>query len=47
MCGLLDTAGIASDRRATQSGSKFGGAYEVLVGAEDLEAAQALLESGE
>ena len=47
MCGLLDTAGIAADRRATQSGSKFGGAYEVLVRAEDLEAAQALLESGE
>lgn len=47
MCGLLDTAGIPSDRRATQSGSKFGGAYEVLVEAEDLEAAQALLASSE
>ena len=47
MCGLLETAGIASERRATQSGSKFGGAYEVLVGAEDLEAAQALLQSDE
>ena len=45
--GLLETAGIASDRRTTQSGTKFGGAYEVLVRPEDLEAAQALIASDE
>ena len=47
VCGLLESAGIVSDRRTTQSGVKFGGAYEVLVRPEDLEAAQALLASEE
>ena len=47
VCGLLETAGIPSDRRTTQSGVKFGGAYEVLVRPEDLEAAQAMLASDE
>jgi len=46
VCGLLETAGIASDRRVTQSGTKFGGAYDVLVSPEDLEAAQTLIASG-
>jgi len=41
--GLLETAEIASEYRATQLGKNFGGSYEVLVRAEDLEAAQALL----
>ena len=45
--GLLESAGIASERRATQSGVKFGGAYEVLVRPEDLEAAQALIAGDE
>jgi hypothetical protein len=44
--GLLSTAAIDSEYRATQLGENFGGgAYEVLVGPEDLEAAQALLPS--
>jgi hypothetical protein len=41
--GLLETAGIASEHRVTQLGENFGGSYEVLVRAEDLEAAQELL----
>ena len=41
--GLLETAGIRSEHRATQLGENFGGSYEVLVRAEDLEAAQELL----
>jgi hypothetical protein len=41
--GLLGTADIDSDYRATQLGENFGGSYEVLVRAEDLEAARALL----
>jgi hypothetical protein len=43
ICGLLRTADIACEHRATQSGVKFGGPREVLVRPEDLEAAQALL----
>jgi putative signal transducing protein len=44
VCGLLRSAGIECDRRATQFGESFGGgAQEVLVHAEDIEAAQALL----
>jgi hypothetical protein len=43
--GLLGTAEIESEYRATQLGENFGGSYEVLVRAEDLEAAQALLPS--
>ncbi len=44
ICGLLRSAGFECDRRATQLGESFGGgAQEVLVHAEDLEAAQALL----
>ena len=45
--GLLETAEIESEYRATQLGENFGGSYEVLVRAEDLEAAQALLPGGE
>ena len=41
--GLLETAGIVSEHRATQLGENFGGSYEILVRAEDLDAAQALL----
>jgi hypothetical protein len=41
--GLLETAGIQSEHRVTQLGENFGGSYEILVRAEDLEAAQALL----
>ena len=41
--GLLESAEIASEHRITQLGENFGGSYEVLVRAEDLEAAQALL----
>jgi hypothetical protein len=43
ICGLLRSAEIACEHRATQSGVKFGGPREVLVRPEDLEAAQALL----
>ena len=43
VCGLLRTAEIKCDHRATQAGVKFGGAHEVLVRPEDLEAAQAML----
>jgi hypothetical protein len=43
ICGLLRSADIVCDHRATQSGVKFGGAHEVLVRPEDLEAAQSLL----
>lgn len=45
VCGLLRTAEIACDHRVTQLGENFGGAYEVLVKPEDLEAAQAMLPS--
>ena len=41
--GLLETAEIESEYRATQMGENFGGSYEVLVRAEDLEDARALL----
>jgi hypothetical protein len=41
--GLLGTAEIESEHRATQLGENFGGSYEVLVRAEDLDAARALL----
>jgi hypothetical protein len=43
ICGLLRSADIVCDHRATQSGVKFGGAREILVRPEDLEAAQSLL----
>ena len=43
ICGLLRSAEIACDHRATQSGVKLVGPREVLVRPEDLEAAQALL----
>jgi hypothetical protein len=43
ICGLLRSADIVCDHRATQLGVKFGGAREVLVRPEDLEAAQSLL----
>jgi hypothetical protein len=43
ICGLLRSAQIVCDHRATQSGVKFGGPQEVLVRPEDLEAAQVLL----
>jgi Putative prokaryotic signal transducing protein len=43
ICGLLRSADIACDHRATQSGVKFGGPHEVLVRPEDFEAAQSLL----
>jgi hypothetical protein len=46
ICGLLRTADIACDHRTTQLGQNFGGAQEVLVRAEDMEAAQAILEAG-
>ena len=41
--GLLGSAGIESEHRATQLGENFGGSYEILVRAEDLEDARALL----
>ncbi len=41
--GLLDSAEIESAHRATQSGDKFGGAWEVLVHPEDFETARSLL----
>ena len=43
ICGLLRTADIVCEHRVTQAGAKFGGAYEVLVRPEDLEAAQSML----
>jgi hypothetical protein len=43
ICGLLRSAEIACEHRATQSGVKFGGPREVLVRPDDLEAAQSLL----
>ncbi len=45
--GLLETAGIQSEHRATQLGENFGSSYEVLVRAEDLEAARELLPEDE
>jgi Putative prokaryotic signal transducing protein len=41
--GLLESAGIPSEHRATQLGENFGGSYEVLVRAEDLEDARGVL----
>jgi hypothetical protein len=41
--GLLESAEIESEYRATQVGQNFGGSYEVLVRDEDMAAAQALL----
>ena len=46
ICGLLRTAGIACDHRATQLGENFGGAQEVLVRSEDMAAAQAMVAAG-
>jgi hypothetical protein len=43
ICGLLRSAGLECDYRATQLGVTFGGALEVLVHEQDLETAQALL----
>ena len=43
ICGLLRTADIVCEHRVTQAGTKFGGAHEVLVRQEDLEAAQSML----
>jgi hypothetical protein len=43
ICGLLRSADILCDHRATQSGVKFGSPREVLVRPDDLEAAQSLL----
>ena len=45
--GLLETAEIASEYRATQLGENFGGSYEVLVRSEDLEAARDVLPQDE
>ena len=45
--GLLETADIVSEHRATQLGENFGGSYEVLVRAEDLEAARSVLPQDE
>jgi hypothetical protein len=45
--GLLESAEIASEHRITQLGENFGGSYEVLVRAEDLEAARELLPEDE
>ena len=45
--GLLESAGIQSEHRATQLGENFGGSYEVLVRTEDLEDARALLPEDE
>jgi hypothetical protein len=41
--GLLETAEIASEHRATQLGENFGGSFEVRVRTEDLEAAREVL----
>jgi hypothetical protein len=41
--GLLESAGIQSEHRATQLGENFGGSYEVVVREEDLAAAQEVL----
>jgi hypothetical protein len=41
--GLLETAGIHSEHRATQLGENFGGSYEIVVRDEDLEAAREVL----
>ena len=45
--GLLRTVEIESEHRATQMGQNFGGSYEVLVRAEDLEAARDVLTQDE
>jgi len=45
--GLLESAEIQSEHRITQLGENFGGSYEVLVRAEDLETARALLPEAE
>ena len=47
ICGLLRSADIVCDHRTTQSGTKFGGAREVLVRPEDLEDARSLLPQAE
>ena len=41
--GLLETAGIESEYRATQLGENFGGSYEVVVREEDLATARDVL----
>ena len=43
ICGLLRSAEILCDHRASQIGEQLGGAYEVIVRDEDLEKARALL----
>jgi hypothetical protein len=43
ICGLLRTAGIVCNHRPLGSGEDFGGAREVVVHAEDLEAARSVL----
>ena len=45
--GLLESAGIQSEHRATQLGENFGSSYEVIVRSEDLEEARALLPEDE
>jgi len=45
--GLLESAGIQSEHRATQLGENFGGSFEVRVRTEDLEAARDLLPQNE
>ena len=47
ICGLLRSADIVCDHRTTQSGTKFGGAREVLVRPEDLEDARSFLPQDE
>ena len=45
--GLLESAGIQSEHRATQLGENFGGSFEVRVRTEDLEAARDVLPQNE
>jgi hypothetical protein len=47
ICGLLRSAGIVCDHRASQLGEQLGGAHEVLVREEDLETARAVLPAGQ
>jgi hypothetical protein len=43
ICGLLRSADIVCDHRASQLGEQLGGAYEVVVRDEDLEVARSML----
>jgi hypothetical protein len=43
ICGLLRSAGVVCDHRASQLGEQLGGAHEVVVREEDLETARAVL----